>query len=200
MDIKIKRNKRIVDMKKNIALCLLVPGMALSAANDASQSALKSEAMRPADVIITAIVNMAHNPVSVVNAKGYKQNGGDIGNVSCTIPAGKSTMDDQVCKRRLCTVLAFNSEHEAAKCNDLSGFHITTGHGTYTFANLQDVVAALQLTKDGLKVAKKKALLAPWSEARNVELVVGHDGKMEMRLPGSLAKRVRGEKSKMVKK
>lgn len=193
-------------MKKIIALFVLVPNIMFGSAQGVSRpkSVLKiaREAVDfvPAQVVITAIVNLAHNPVTVVHAKGCKPNSEKLYNVACTIPSGKSTADPVVCEKKMHTVLEYKQESSDVVLHDLSGFHIATGHGTYTFANSQYEVAAYQLTKSCLAVEKMKPLLAPWPEERKVELVVGHDGKIEMRLPGSLAKQVRSEKSKTVKK
>lgn len=191
-------------MKRIFVLCLFVSAIVSGAAKDrpksTSKSAREAVAFAPAEVIITAIVNLAHNPVCVVNAKGRKEDGDKLRSVGCTIPAGKSTAEETVCEKKLYVCLPYRQESREVKLNDLTGFHISTGHGTYTFANSQYEVAAYQLTKSGLAVEKRKALLAPWPEERKVELVIGHDGKLEMRLPGSLAKEVRSEKSKKVQK
>ena len=191
-------------MKKIIALFILVPGIMVGAAQgkarpkSVSKSAREAVAFTPGEVIITAIVNLAHNPVTLQHARGFNDGEDKLRKAPCTIPAGKSTAE--VCEKRLHTILPFRQESREVKLNDLTGFHIVTGHGTYTFANSQYEVAAYQLTKSALEVEKRKALLAPWPEERKVELVIGHDGKLEMRLPGSLAKEIRSEKSKVVKK
>jgi hypothetical protein len=153
----------------------------------------------PADVIITAIYAQAHNPVLVMNAEGYVSGSSDASLQSLTIPPNKSTADKDVFDGKLHVVLPYTSDLEGEK-PDIKKFHIMTGHGTYVFVNTQFEVAAYKLAKDLTSIQSKKGLLLPWEDKRKVELVVGHDGKLELRVPGSLAKSVHSEKSKKVKK
>lgn len=156
----------------------------------------------PGAVVITAVINQAHNPLSVMNATTKKDHDAvKKRKEGLTVPSGKSTRDPEVCSRLLEVPLEHVQEVSSSALIALGDhFHLTTGHGTYLFMNTQSEVAAYVISRDGSKILKRKPLLRPWPEERRVELVVGHDGKMEMRVPGSLIKTVRSSKSVSIKK
>lgn len=159
----------------------------------------ESPAFTPADVIITAIINNAHNPVSVMNAQ-VKKPDGKLRSATFTIPRGQSTVDSNVCKHKLYTVLPYVQEEPSDGSNVLKKFHMNAGNGLYIFLNSALQVAACRLSRDASGQGEPKGLLAPWSDVREVELVIEHGGKLKMRVPGSLTKDAKSKKSKIVLK
>jgi hypothetical protein len=160
-----------------------------------SSKANMEVSFNPALIYITAIVNQAHNPISVMNALART---GEI--VSFTIPADKSSADADVCEYTLNIPIEYCDAEKNDQSADLRKFHLSTGHGLYTFVNTKRTVAGRKLNKKGQKESREIGLLKPWAEERSVELVYGHDGKLQMRLPGSLISHVQSKKSKKLKK
>lgn len=181
-------------MKK---ICLLLATISFfgmhGAARSSKRSSVVTPSFTPAEVVITAIVNYAHNPISVIHA-----NGEDGAAVSFTVSAGGSSVDESLSLNPLYTVLAYDDQKSLGLPN-LKSFHVRSEHALYVFANRNDGVAAYTVSSDGKKFEKRKPLLAPWPKKREVELAIGHDGKMELRIPGCISKAIRNKKSKAMK-